>query len=139
MYLQNTDFGFVHQVLSYERIHGKAMSAECRALNAYTPSLLCDLIEYGPTCLKAGELEKRLEDVLDDYYEFLGTSVFHGRDKAFWNYHKKRLDDSGHPFSGIRLAKAVCAKLLDLVFNPKRTAEKVLRPSAVDYGTAPIY
>jgi hypothetical protein len=39
----------------------------------------------------------------------------------------RKLAEAGYPLSYVRLAKAVCAKLLDLFLNPKQTAEKVLR------------
>ena len=123
--LQDSDFGFVHQVLSYERIHGQAMSATCRSLNAYEPAKLGDLIEYGPSFLTPEEMNQRTEEVLATYYEFLGASVFEFREKAFWAYHKKRLAECGRPLSYLRVAKVAGVKLFDLLLNPKRTAEKV--------------
>ena len=126
-YLQQSDFGFVHQVLSYERIHGEAASAECRELNSYESSRLSDLVEYGPIYLTTEELKKRQKESLDSYYGFLGVSVFHFREKAFWEYHKRRFRECGHTLSRIRLTRAAVAKGLDLVLNPKQTAEKLLR------------
>jgi glycosyltransferase involved in cell wall biosynthesis len=124
--LRDTDFGFVHQVLSYERIHEKQMSEECRTLNTYSSSRLSDLLDYGSTWLAAEEIDKRREEILTEYYNYLAAKLLNSADRAFWEYHKKRLNDSGHPLSKIRLARAVCGKLLDLIFNPKRTLEKVL-------------
>lgn len=126
-YLQDTDFGFVHQVLSYERIHEATISAECRSLNTYEASRLNDLVEYGPRYLAKGELETRQEEILGDYYRFLAATVFQSRDQDFWNYHKRRLNEAGHRLSHVRLAGTVFLKLLDLLFNPKQTAEKMLR------------
>ena len=124
--LQVSDFGFVHQVLSYERIHGQAMSATCRSLNSYEPSKLNDLIQYGQTFLTPQEMTKRVEEVLDDYYEFLADSVFQFREKAFWSYHSERLRDAGYPLSYARLFRAVGVKFLDLLLNPKHSVEKAL-------------
>jgi len=126
-YLQNSDFGFVHQVLSYERIHGEAASAECRSLNSYDPSRLSDLVEYGPSYLTPEELKRREKESLASYYHALAVGVYHLRERAFWDYHKGRLRDCGYPFSKVRLAKAVVAKGLDLVLNPKQTAEKLFK------------
>ena len=132
--LQNSDFGFVHQVLSYERIHGKQISEECRTLNTYEPSRLSDLLEYGRNCLTPDEIDRRLEEIIDDYYEFLAVMVFHRTDKAFWTYHEKRLAECGRPFSRVRLAAAVCAKGADLLLNPKQTVEKILKNAQRDRG-----
>jgi len=126
-YLQHTDFGFVHQVLSYERIHEQATSTTCRKLDTYQWSRLNDLVEYGPSYLTKGELEGRLEEILEDYYRFLAASVFHRMERGFWNHHKRKLGEVGHPLSYFRLARAVSAKLLDLLLNPKQTAEKLLK------------
>ena len=125
--LVDTDFGFVHQVLSYERIHDQTMSAVARSLNSYEPATLSDLVTYGPKYLAKEELTNRVEEVLDGYYRFLAVSVFHFRDKEFWAYHKGRMAECGHPFSRARLAKALATKSLDLLFNPKATVEKLVR------------
>ena len=126
-YLRETDFGFVHQVLSYERIHEQAISTTCRSVNSYESSRLSDVLEYGPYYLTKEELTGRVDEVLADYYSFLGLSVFHCRNRAFWRYHKERLHDSGYSLSYGRVAKSAFVKLLDLVLNPKQTAEKMCR------------
>lgn len=128
--LQESDFGFVHQVLSYERIHGKQMSEESRNLNAYEPSRLNDLYVYGAQWLTSDEMARRRKEILRSYYGFLAVSVLHGTDKTFWGYHKKRLSDAACSFSSFRLITAVITKALDLMLNPKQTIEKALRRQA---------
>ena len=125
--LRQTDFGFVHQVLSYERIHDEAVSSSCRSLNSYESSRLNDLLNYGPSFLSAEELNTRSREILAKYYWFLGISVFHFRDKEFWNYHKERLGEAGFRLSYLRVAEAAGKKFLDLLLNPKQTVEKVFR------------
>jgi glycosyltransferase involved in cell wall biosynthesis len=125
--LRTSDFGFVHQVLSYERIHEQTISAECRSLNSYESSRLGDLITYGPHFLTESEIDRRLEEILRNYYTFLGVSLFHNRDKAFWAYHTRRLAELGHPLSRTRLARSGLTKFVDLVLNPKRSVEAALR------------
>jgi glycosyltransferase involved in cell wall biosynthesis len=127
-HLSKGDFGYVHQVLSYERVHEKQMSEECRNLNAYKPSLLGDLMDYGPTYLTPEEMEWAKEENLGPYYKFLGESLIRFRGKDFWAYHKRRLRECRCPLSRTRLAGATVMAILDLVLNPKRTAEDVLRP-----------
>jgi glycosyltransferase involved in cell wall biosynthesis len=126
-YLESADFGFVHQVLSYERLHKLTLTTRALTLNTYLPSKISDLLEYGPIYLTKGELERRLKELMDEYYKFLAVSKVKVRDKEFWNYHKTRLKEIGYPLDGIRFAKAVCAELADLLFNPKQTIERALR------------
>jgi glycosyltransferase involved in cell wall biosynthesis len=125
--LESCDFGFVHQVLSYERVHGSAINTTARSLNSFLADRLHDLIEYGHIYLTEDELVARTKDILSGYYHFLANNFLLGRDKAFWQYHKRNLAGSGHPLSRLRLLTAVCVKLLDLVLNPKQTVEKVVR------------
>jgi glycosyltransferase involved in cell wall biosynthesis len=125
--LKDADFGFVHQVLSYERVHAQAQSAECRKLSTYESSRLRDLLEYGSYYLTRNEFVKRLQEILNDYYSFLAISCLNFRDKEFWNYHQRRLSELGYPLSRLRFAKYFITKLLDLMLNPKLTIEKTLK------------
>ena len=122
-HLRNSDFGFVHQILSYERVHHAQITATSRNLNAYLSSQVGDLRAYGPWYLTTNELEWRLKKLMRDYYRFLGASAINFREKKFWGYHMKRLKEIGYPFQPVRFAMAIAAKLLDLLLNPKRSIE----------------
>ena len=124
--LKQADFGFVHQVLSFKRLHEQTMTAISRSLNAYASSYLSDLVEYGPSYLTPDELNQRLRKVVWGYYRFLGASVFHFRNAAFWAYHKRRLSECRQRFSYARLGMAVLVKGADLLLNPKQTLEKLM-------------
>ncbi len=129
--LRYSNFGFVHQVLSFERLHEVRQTTHSLTLNAYVPSRISDLIEYGPHYLKPDELKGRVDKLLAEYYEYLADSVFDFRNEKFWTYHKRRLQELGHPLSGPKLGWAVGWKVVDMVFNPKRTLEALwgrLRP-----------
>ncbi len=125
--LRVADFGFVHQVLSYERLHPGQITNTSKTFNAYFASKIGDLRTYGPFYLEPGEQETRIKELMDEYYDTLALSAVHFRDKSYWTYHRRRLKEVGLHFSSVRLAKAVSAKVLDLLLNPKETSEKVLR------------
>jgi glycosyltransferase involved in cell wall biosynthesis len=125
--LRDCDFGFVHQVLSYERIHPDRITTTSQAFNAYVGSKLNDLSTYGLSYLSPAEIDCRLQELLGEYYKFLAISAVNFQDRKFWKYHKKRLQDLGYPLNRARLAGTICMKLADLLFNPKQTIEKVLR------------
>ncbi len=127
-----SDFGFVHQVLAYERLHQGQMTTTSRNLNTFFSSRIGDLREYGPCYLTPEELDRRLNEQLYEYYKFLAASALHFREKNFWSYHKSRLNELGYPLDNIRLAKAVSAKVFDLLLNPKHTVEKSLRRLAAN-------
>lgn len=123
--LMHSDFGFVHQVLSYLRVHKRTLSTEAFRLSTHEGSFLIDLLEYGPNYLTKEELEKRTDQVLSDYYNLLAVGLLKGRDKKYWNFHRAILEHVGIPFYGIKLAKAVGIKLMDWLFNPKHTVEQM--------------
>jgi glycosyltransferase involved in cell wall biosynthesis len=126
-HLQHTDFGFVHQVLSYERCHGDRVTTASRNLDAYVSSRMSDVRVYGPAYLTAAEMDKCLADLLDEYYRFLAIAAVNFRDRTYWQFQKARLAELGYRLSPIRLAGAVCVKLFDLVFSPKETWAKLRR------------
>jgi len=125
--LQETDFGFVHQVLSYERVHESTISRTSKELNAYLPSKINDLLAYGSSFMTQLEVESRLRELLAEYYRFLAVGAVNFRNGEFWTYHKDRLREFGCPLEVLKLCKAVLVKLVDLLFNPKGTVETVIR------------
>jgi glycosyltransferase involved in cell wall biosynthesis len=127
--LRVSDFGFVHQVLSHERLHERQITNTSKDLNAYLSSRLSDLIKYGPYYLTKAELDMRLDQLLDEYYAYLALSAVNFRHRKFWNYHIRRLRELGFPLDGFRLTKAIIGKILDLLLNPKQTVERVVRRS----------
>jgi glycosyltransferase involved in cell wall biosynthesis len=126
-FLKDVDFGFVHQVISCERVHPGQITATSKGFNAYLGSKLSDLATYGSYYLNSAEIAVRKEELLDEYYRFLAGSAVNFREGKFWKYHKSRLAELGHPLDLSRLAVAVSSKVCDLVFNPKTTVERVLR------------
>ena len=127
--LQSSDFGFVHQVLTYSRQHGGSATASIArdGLNSDFASQLNLLKRFGPVYLDGEEYEQRLSEYLQQYYRFLGQSVlFRARDKRFWNYHKSALDHVGLPLSLMQLAKASFSEIAETLLNPSRMAAKVL-------------
>jgi glycosyltransferase involved in cell wall biosynthesis len=125
--LKQSDFGFVHQILSFERIHDQAVTAKVREMNSQLLDRLRILIEFGPEFLSSGEQERRLQEQLSGYFDALAAELFSFRDKDFWRLHTDGLDELGYSIYDRRFAEAIAAKFLDLTLNPKATTEKVVR------------
>jgi glycosyltransferase involved in cell wall biosynthesis len=122
-YLRDTDFGFVHQVLSYERVHGDRQSAAAEIYNAYAPAFISDLLAYGSYYLTEAEVKKRLAEIMDYYYRFLAVGFINMRGQDFWRYHREKLNGLGYPLDRFKLTRAVLWKLVDLMLNPKHSVE----------------
>lgn len=125
--LRDTDYGFVHQVLSYERLHLEQVTTTSKSLEAFSTSDFGDLRAYGSIYLEPAEQEKRFNELMGNYYARLAFHAVHFRRGDFWSFQRRRLKEVGLPFSSFRLAKAISARVLDLLLNPKETSEKLLR------------
>lgn len=125
-YLDRWDFGFVHQILAFERLHGGQTSEKSRVMNRYIAEVLRNLVTYGPRYLTREELEARIHEHLGIYRKFLGKSFLKGRDQEFWDYHRQQLAEAGYPLTSATMVRAVAGYVLDLVLNPKDTIERLL-------------
>jgi len=123
--LQDSDFGFVYQVLSYERIHEDTQSTKSVRINDYSSAYINDLLGYGPYYLTEEELALKLSKAVSGYYEFLAANLLMARGKAFWDYHRTRLKDLGFPITPSRLLFAFMTKALRELRNPIQAFEKI--------------
>lgn len=137
--LQSSDFGFVHQVLTFKRWRPESLGSFCLDFQVVLTGRLHSLVKYGHTCLTAAEFEQCLGQSLCEYYNFLAITLMRGRrDKNFWHFHKRKLNETVG-FSHTRLAGAVVARLSRAVFNPYETIEKMRkrRRSNLPKATSP--
>jgi len=94
--LQNSDFGFVHKILSYTRRHSDAQTATFSHRYATErPERLSWLKEYGPVYFDRDELEELFDKEERGYYQFLAQQILRRRGKDFFDYHRKRLKQHG--------------------------------------------
>ena len=124
-HLRYADFGFVHQILAYERIHGPRATTASLEMNAYVSAAISDCQVYGEWYLTNQEREARIGELLDQYYTYLAASALKRKDKRFWNYHIGRLQELGFRLDKRKLSMGVASKLLDLLLNPKNTVQMV--------------
>lgn len=123
--LQSHDYGFVHQILSFERWHDASVTANLAGLNSFLVDRIEALVVYGEEYLGSQERHARLDVVLSDYYGFVADQAVHGAGAAFWRYHRGRLADLGYPLESRRIAGLIGLKVLDWLGNPKRSVEKI--------------
>jgi hypothetical protein len=124
-FLEHHDFGFVQQVLTFTRVQEESLTSVSERLNTHLPYMLYALTKYGPKYLSERELKQRIRECLREYYSYLGWQLTKQRGRDFWRFHRGRLAALGYPLSTARLAACTVSYTLDLVLNPKRTAETV--------------
>ena len=125
--LQHSDFGFVHQILCFERVHEQSVSSALMTFNSFLVDRLDFVVTHGSSFLSAQERDDRVKELLSIYYEYLADRTIHFAGREFRNYHEDRLAKLGHPISKVRLTGAMSMRVLDWVGNPKQTLGKVLR------------
>ena len=126
--LQHHDFGFVHQVLSYNCKGEKSRTTSyLERVNSYPAADVDEMTKFGPIYLADRERAARLREVTGEYYRFLARSVLEFRGREFWHYHLTHFKAMGYSLSYPRLALYVLDRIADLIFNPKRTIERALR------------
>lgn len=123
--LQECNFGFVHQVLTYTRIHHDQVSAVGQKFSWF-PGKVHMLKKYGPIYLTREEYEKLFRQKMNDYYRYLAKGVFLQREREFWQYHRNVFIEIGVPLSLYKLSKTSILELIDSLLNPKMTVEKII-------------
>jgi glycosyltransferase involved in cell wall biosynthesis len=107
--LQDSDFGFVYQVLSYTRRHNESVSSFSTMVNTHKFNHLYIALKYGPKYLDDQEFARVIKKEFKVYYRFLGKKLLKliqrrqwSGMKKFWKYHLHALNKIGYPLSVIK-------------------------------------
>lgn len=74
-------------------------------------------------------MSERLQQMLNQYYDFLAISALKWREAPFWAYHRKRLAELGYPFRRRRLGVAILRKVASLLVDPLHTIRRLMPKS----------
>lgn len=91
--LRDTDFGFVHQVLTFTRRHPDAVTSFAVRMGTYSPSRIEIARRYGPVFLSDADYERRLAAMVAEYTRFLARNPWRLREPEFRAYHGAVLRD----------------------------------------------
>jgi glycosyltransferase involved in cell wall biosynthesis len=119
--LRSSDFGFVHQVLSFTRIRDQSQNTLSQSMGTSWPALLLLLKRYGPWLFAPDQLQELLDEHLNGYYRCLGKSLLFRRDSSFWSYHLSHLQSLGLPYSRRRAVAGLLRALGHAALNPEQT------------------
>jgi len=135
--LRDSDFGFVHQVLTFTRRHNEASTAFSRRVNTYLASDVACLVKHGHFFLSDDEYERRVRQLMANYYGFLARALFRRKGKYFWQYHAEELSKLGYPIKRFRLARAWLRLAAENAVHPIRIVRGLLaRAKKVNYSNA---
>jgi len=87
--LKGWDFGFVHQILSFNRVHESSLTSKGLYLKRNIPDHIYMLLKYGKFYLNNGEYECKKKILTDKYFMFLGQNISRFKDVEFRKYHEE--------------------------------------------------
>lgn len=113
--LQESDFGFVHQVLTFTRRHNETETTTSKKLNTYRVGKIDILKKYGPLYLTQTEYEKRLQRLINNYHAYLVKCLFKFKPKSFFEFHIGELKKLNIRLQPLILMRAFFKRLLNLL------------------------
>jgi glycosyltransferase involved in cell wall biosynthesis len=105
--LQESDFAFVHQILSCTRLHDEAASTFADRFHTYILHDLYALKKYGRYYLTPQEYDETLTRTLADHHRWLAKLLFRGHGKETWRYHKAKLAEMNMNIQYVEMSKAL--------------------------------
>jgi len=125
--LQESDFGFVHQLLTFTRTQGESNTTFSERMNSIQLSFLTELIQFGPSSLDKKEYEDRLRVRLREYYQVLAEGLLQMRGKSYFEFHKNWLRNLGIPLSWSRLLRGFWMAVWNGVSHPVAAVKSLTR------------
>jgi hypothetical protein len=125
-WLIDYDFGFVHQVFSYTRVHPGSQTSKSFKLGTLFHSHISDLVQYGHQYLTPKEIEERNAFFTNLYYVWLVPRIYdRWGDKSFWDLQRTSLRNLGLELSRIRLCQAIVPRAIEEMGSPRAVLRKV--------------
>lgn len=124
--LQESDFGFVHQLLTYYRPRPQSEGAFAKDFNSVVLGNFVILMKFGPVYLSAEEYGIRHKELEWQYHLSLARNVLRLRSKEFWDYHKRTLDSFGSDINRSLLVRAILVQIAYSLTHPHSAVTKVI-------------
>lgn len=125
--LQEADFAFVHDLLTFVRTDNESILSSRRDFDAGMLDRLAVLKRYGLVFLTSDEYERTLRRVRRAYYQRLAVALLRGASPKYWEFHRTALASLGENISTYTLIFAVFRELLWLAVNPGQTVLDLIR------------
>jgi len=124
--LQHSDFGFVHQILTFTRVHAASETSRSFSFGRINRALLADMKRFGPIYLTEDEFNEYLQIATDKYYDWLVAALMENSfDQGFLDRQRKELASSDIEFDSGELAKAGLRRGIELMLHPVVTMKKI--------------
>ncbi len=120
--LAGTDFGFVHQVLSFTRTENDSLWRGMRGYNGWLLARRNQLAQFGRQYLAPDEFDRLWRSRERHYRSFLAEAWLTRRDEGFWKFHAKGLATVGDTIDRNALLRDAARVALGYAVSPRRLA-----------------
>ena len=118
--LAQSDLGFVHQILTFTRLHEQSVTSHSAALDVVLAGDLGILLRYGPVFLTPKEFTRKKRQYMRMYYASLARRALHLSGRRYWRFHNERLKELGLSINFFRVAAIAPIEVIKLCFSPTR-------------------
>ena len=126
--LLESDFGFVHQVLTFMRLRDESIMGQLADFMSAPLEFLMHTERFAGELMSVEEWEALRRKARNEYYESLGKWILRSAVSAtppgFWEYQRHGLDLVGLRLSSRRVALGVAASAVKMLLSPLSTVEK---------------
>lgn len=123
--LKESDFAFVHQVLTFVRKHEESVTSTVAApYNRFILTNLDLFLRYGPIFLSPKEYRSHLRFKFFDYYRFLAHGLFQLRERDFWKFHSNTLKEIG---CSLNIVQLMAVALREFISRPPSMLKLLFR------------
>jgi glycosyltransferase involved in cell wall biosynthesis len=116
--LQDGDLGFVHQVLTFSRIHADSLSSAIGSFAAFYPERLHLIKQFGRSYLDQSEYDACWKHAVSSYMRALVLNMFLLKDREFWRFHRREMRKLGLRVGPIRLATEALRTTASVMARP---------------------
>jgi len=120
--LQDCDFGFIRQVLTFTRRHNESVTSLTNSIDTRRQDNLLMLMKLGPLMLSESDFDTATMREMRAYYDFLARKAGTGAGPEFWESHREALDAAGYSFSQARLLLAILKRWV----NPHQAGKALI-------------
>ena len=125
--LQESDFGFVHQVLTFSRRRARSNTAFAEDFDSIILGNLVVFLRYGPVFLNRSEYQERWNQLRNEYHRVLGKNVLRLRPRRYWEYHENTLRAFGAEIHRWALLKSILDEVNEQLAHPVTAVERCIK------------
>jgi glycosyltransferase involved in cell wall biosynthesis len=118
--LNKCDYGFVHKVLTFQRVDQRSLSGRIRDFFPNLSVAFICLNKYGNTYLSDKEYQERMQTIKNRYFQELARAVIRNKNgKQIWEYHRDMLRSVDCNINMREFTRYCIREFIEIVRHPR--------------------